>query len=458
MVQRLIDDIRKALDNNLYYVALVSALTLPDICAKAEYPAEISSRIRYIDWYNDRIGKYENCPDQEDEIMPYLSGEVMYSLRCAFLHEGNPNVNNEKLAKWNELPINQFILKIERRNELDHYQDYSEITDIYGQHRRSYTMDIRRICGIICRAAEAYYRDNKDKFVFNYKIVDWDKTTTLRSEKQRISLRDLAESSIRSSDNYLFEIRKYLQRNGVEYNSDAIASIREGEGGKKFTISDHIKAMVYSLMTNQTVWNRIVPYLDTIDNIFHDYDPEYIKSADPDGLAEDIFKIKCGNMSTRKQMRALKGNIEVLEKIEKEYGSVDNYVTGLSPDIVVKSLSKPNSGYKLEMMGEALVWEYLRNVGVDGVKPDTHVRRFLGGNRMGEPLVATPASIEDVYRQVEILSEETGLLKAEIDNLIWSFCAEGYGEICTVKPHCDRCPIRSKCAYTEFYEGGNENV
>ena len=163
-------------------------------------------------------------------------------------------------------------------------------------------------------------------------------------------------------------------------------------------------------------------------------------------------------MSTRKQMRALKGNIEVLEKIEKEYGSVDNYVTGLSPDIVVKSLSKPNSGYKLEMMGEALVWEYLRNVGVDGVKPDTHVRRFLGGNRMGEPLVASPASIEDVYRQVEILSEETGLLKAEIDNLIWSFCAEGYGEICTVKPHCDRCPIKSKCAYIEFYDGGSENV
>jgi len=42
------------------------------------------------------------------------------------------------------------------------------------------------------------------------------------------------------------------------------------------------------------------------------------------------------------------------------------------------------------------------------------------------------------------------LLKAEIDNLIWSFCAEGYGEVCTVKPHCDRCPIKSKCAYIEW--------
>ena len=102
------------------------------------------------------------------------------------------------------------------------------------------------------------------------------------------------------------------------------------------------------------------------------------------------------------------------------------------------------------MMGEALVWEYLRNVGIDGVKPDTHIRRFLSGNRMGAPLVASPASVEDVYRQVNQLSEKTGLLKAEIDNLIWSFCAEGYGEICTAKPRCDKCPIKSKCAFVEF--------
>ena len=70
--------------------------------------------------------------------------------------------------------------------------------------------------------------------------------------------------------------------------------------------------------------------------------------------------------------------------------------------------------------------------------------------RMGEPLVSSPASIEDVYRQVDKLSEQTGLLKAEIDNIIWSFCAEGYGEICTAKPHCDKCLIKGKCAYIEL--------
>ena len=36
-------------------------------------------------------------------------------------------------------------------------------------------MSIRRICGIMCAVAEQYYKDNKDKFLFNYNILDWDK-------------------------------------------------------------------------------------------------------------------------------------------------------------------------------------------------------------------------------------------------------------------------------------------
>lgn len=44
MVQKIIDDIRAALNNDLYFVTLSTALTLPDICCKAEYPKEKSSK------------------------------------------------------------------------------------------------------------------------------------------------------------------------------------------------------------------------------------------------------------------------------------------------------------------------------------------------------------------------------------------------------------------------------
>lgn len=43
------------------------------------------------------------------------------------------------------------------------------------------------------------------------------------------------------------------------------------------------------------------------------------------------------------------------------------------------------------------------------------------------------------------LSEQTGMSKIEVDNLIWSFCADGFGEICTATPHCKNCPIRDWC-------------
>ena len=171
MINRLVQDIRKALENELYFVALSSALTLPDICGKAAHPTEKSSRKRYILWYDEEIGKYEKCPNDQDE-MPYLSGEVIYSLRCSLLHEGNPNVNNDSL-RINQ-PIDYFSLVIERANQFDIYSDSSQITQYGNKETREYRMNVRRICMILCDVAESYYKDNTDKFHFNCEVIDWD--------------------------------------------------------------------------------------------------------------------------------------------------------------------------------------------------------------------------------------------------------------------------------------------
>ena len=175
MINRLVQDIRKALENELYFVALSSALTLPDICGKVAYPNEKSSRKRYIFWYEDEIGKYEKNPDDK-ENMPYLSGEVIYSLRCSLLHEGNPNMNNDSLRT--SLPIDYFSLVVEKAKPFDIYSDSSSITYLGDKHIRKYSMNVRRMCMILCNVAESYYRDNGDKFHFNYEIVDWDEVTS----------------------------------------------------------------------------------------------------------------------------------------------------------------------------------------------------------------------------------------------------------------------------------------
>ena len=175
MVLKITEDIKRALEYNLYFVALSSALTLPDICGKAEYPNERNSKKRYILWYDEYIGKYEKCPDSI-ENMPWLSGEVIYNLRCSMLHEGNPNMNNESLK--NELPINRFSLVVEKNKEFCSSVDTGSVTSIGGKIIREYRMNVRRICKILCSVAEFYYKDNKEKFHFNYEIIDWDEATS----------------------------------------------------------------------------------------------------------------------------------------------------------------------------------------------------------------------------------------------------------------------------------------
>lgn len=175
MVIQLVQDIRKALENDLYLAALSSALTLPDICGKVAYPDESSSRKRYISWYDEEIGKYEKNPEDK-ENMPYLSGEVIYSLRCSLLHEGNPNMNNDSLRT--DLPIDHFSLVIERAKPFDIYSDSSSIANFGDKNIREYSMNVRRVCMILCNVAESFYKENKEKFHFNYKIIDWDEVTT----------------------------------------------------------------------------------------------------------------------------------------------------------------------------------------------------------------------------------------------------------------------------------------
>ena len=175
MIERLVQEIRTALKNELYFVALSSAITLPDICGKAAYPTERSSRKRYILWYDEEIVKYEKNPEDKDD-MPYLSGEVIYSLRCSLLHEGNPNMRNDSL-RTNQ-PIDHFSLVIEKDKPFEIYSDASTIIQFEDEQRREYRMNVRRICMILCNVAETYYKENRDKFHFNYEIIDWDEVTS----------------------------------------------------------------------------------------------------------------------------------------------------------------------------------------------------------------------------------------------------------------------------------------
>lgn len=179
MLIRLIEDMNLALDHDCWFSALALALTLPDICGKAMCPEEKSGKKRYITWYDEYVGKYEQCPGDEGET-PYLSGEVVYQLRCAFLHQGNPNINTDKITE-NCCKIDHFSLAVDKKKEFNFLMDSACSSEHYfqgkqiGKTHRCYEVNVRRLCFIIAANAEAYYNKHKDQFgFFNFSIVDLD--------------------------------------------------------------------------------------------------------------------------------------------------------------------------------------------------------------------------------------------------------------------------------------------
>lgn len=238
-------------------------------------------------------------------------------------------------------------------------------------------------------------------------------------------------------------LKEYLIENNL-FEIWTNDNLQRRKMGKKFTLSDHIKGLIYSLLSNQRPWKSIVANMDKIENIFYDFDVDKIKTENPERFIDEIRKIKCGNRNINQQMKSLAQNIAIMEEIERDYGSMDDFVTSAPAYEIVKKISDNKSKYKINRVGEALAWEYLRNVGIDGMKPDVHLCRFFAGDRMGSGS-NIPATIHEVYETVLKLSKDTGISMSEIDSLVWNFCSSVYGEVCTSNPRCEICPIKKYC-------------
>lgn len=175
MIERMIREVYTALDHNLYFSALALALVLPDSCAKAEYPTERYNNVRYKNWYKKYVG--DRIFDANG--LPNIDENVAYSLRCCFLHEGNPNIDFG-------YGIDNFELMFQEKDpspdivEVDDHTTIinSKYWDMLGTDSTTgesfYRVNVRSYCEWICECVNAYYNENKDKFSFNYTIVDWE--------------------------------------------------------------------------------------------------------------------------------------------------------------------------------------------------------------------------------------------------------------------------------------------
>lgn len=154
MIQKMINEITTALNHGLYLVALSAALTLPDVCGKAEYP-KVGVGVRYKNWYSTFV------PDRN------LPADSVYDLRCSLLHEGNAGEQDKNDTKF-RLMTNAYLQPF----GLD-FCFHSKVKPADGTSKSTITIYVGYLCTVICNAAGDYYNRNKEKFDFlNYSIED----------------------------------------------------------------------------------------------------------------------------------------------------------------------------------------------------------------------------------------------------------------------------------------------
>ena len=136
-------EIEQALDNGLYFMALQSALTLPDICGALQSSNGIAKKQKYVRWYN----KYAKESDSNS-----LSGEDCYYFRCSCVHQGSTQSSDSSYKRILFLiPNSQIVM---------HNNIIDDVLNI----------DIKIFCSNIISSVRTWEQKIKDEpnFIRNY--------------------------------------------------------------------------------------------------------------------------------------------------------------------------------------------------------------------------------------------------------------------------------------------------
>lgn len=186
-IELLIKEIEKALNNELYLVALISALTIPDALCKIEYNDNCGDN--YVKWVNEYVEdtfgrKYgeRECDNhigensEEEEIIDNsgndkylksptgLSGSNCYQLRCSLIHDMTNEIKGNKKSgsKRKYLWIDECVLQCSKEEFIRGCSSGTDINlkevdnRIVAVAEKYCYINVRELCYDIIRAAKKY--------------------------------------------------------------------------------------------------------------------------------------------------------------------------------------------------------------------------------------------------------------------------------------------------------------
>jgi len=94
-IEKVIEEIEKALESKLYNIGLISILTLPDIICQSISDTDTNSKT-YINWFDEYVSKFFSKDVLNNTL---LNGNDCYSLRCSVLHKGTTDITVQRKRK-----------------------------------------------------------------------------------------------------------------------------------------------------------------------------------------------------------------------------------------------------------------------------------------------------------------------------------------------------------------------
>jgi len=257
---------------------------------------------------------------------------------------------------------------------------------------------------------------------------------TMEAEKARALLGRLRETLARSI--------------GVDTELSALGQVdacRRRAQGELIPLAHHMRAMILSMLGAHRSWRPIARRLGQLELVFGQYKPAFLELIAPRQLAAEIEQLGCGNPRVHAQMDAIRPNLETMQRIEQEFGCMDAFVERVRPEAVAQLLGRPASRWKLKEVGPAVAMEYLKLVGIRAVKPEAHVQRICGPQRLA--LLDGHETDEQAAGKLRRIAKAAGADPVALDNMLWMLGARDYGAICGSHPRCDVCELRSDCSF-----------
>lgn len=200
----------------------------------------------------------------------------------------------------------------------------------------------------------------------------------------------------------------------------------------------HVSGYKVSILRNR--WSDI-------KKAFSNYDISKVSQYTDEDLKKMMSNPKL--IRNKRKLKACIENAKIIKEISTKYGFFGEYLERNKNNL--KKL-KEDLIKKFHYLGNVLVLEYLKEVGIDAIKPDVHVVRVMHRLGLIDSERISLGNIDNVVEVANRISQLTGEKLSVVDAIFWIYGGGGDNHvkkaICSKnKPLCNECPLTEYCIF-----------